>query len=370
MLNIVFIGLCLGLATCVTLFLERKKHQSTLLMDLPATKLLTWAVRFYVSGLFMFSGWVKLNDYTGFAYKLEEYFEVFIEYTPFLEGFWRFWNHQASPLAMFISVFEMALAVAILLGWRMRLTLWLTMIMMVFFTFLTGFSAVTGSVTDCGCFGDAIKLKPIESFFKDIVYMIMITPLFLLRHQISAVMPSKKIAGYGVVLTAVASFAYAFYCHEHLPYVDFLPYNVGKDLKTCTTQFVDGAIKCKDWDEIARMGPEFDPLQGTTLLIVMYDMKTAREVPVRQSAILGAELASKDTTIKVLGMTSTGKSVMEEYMTNYAVKYPISFRDRTMLKTIIRSNPGYVLLKNGVVLGKWHHNDVPSIAAIKALAGK
>ena len=90
----------------------------------------------------------------------------------------------AKPLAWFISVFEMALGVAVILGWRMNLTIWLSMIMMIFFTILTGYSHYTGAVADCGCFGDALKIEPWESFVKDIILTGMLIPVFLVRKYI------------------------------------------------------------------------------------------------------------------------------------------------------------------------------------------
>lgn len=347
----------------------------------PATHALVWVIRIYVFLLFTYSGFVKANDYIGFSYKLEEYFQVFAEYLPFMAGFWQFWEGLAEPLAWFISVFEIALAVAILLGWRMRLTAWLTMLMMLFFTVLTGFSAITGEVTDCGCFGDAIKLKPWMSFSKDIVYLIILTPLFLIRKDIKA-FPSKAIALGLVLLTFLVSGVYGWYCHENLPVVDYRAYKIGTDLNRCTTEPGDEGIpKCKDWDEILYkdfiaekkaasdttfvMPQALMPLQGKTLMVVAYKLEKASDESLSQSGDLARALREKG--VNTVLMTSTGPSIVEDIVAKANLDYPVSFRDATMLKTIIRANPGYVLLDNGKVIGKWHHNNIPDVTEVMEL---
>ena len=347
----------------------------------PITHALVWAIRIYVFLLFTYSGFVKANDYIGFSYKLEEYFQVFAEYLPFMAGFWKFWEGLAEPLAWFISVFEIALAVAILLGWRMRLTAWLTMLMMVFFTVLTGFSAITGEVTDCGCFGDAIKLKPYMSFTKDLVYLVILTPLFLLRNQIKA-FPTKNIALALVLLTFLISGVYGWYCHENLPVVDYRAYKIGTDLNRCTTEPGDDGIpKCKDWEEILYkdfvaekksasdttfMMPEpLKPLQGKVLMVVAYKLEKASDESLSQSGDLARALREKG--VNAILMTSTGPSIVEGIAEKNNLDYPVSFRDATMLKTIIRANPGYVLLNNGTVVAKWHHNNIPDVTEVMEL---
>lgn len=345
----------------------------------PLTQALVWAIRIYIAVLFLYSGFVKANDYIGFSYKLQEYFEVFADYIPFLSGFWEFWAELAEPLAWFISVFEMALAVAILVGWRMRLTAWLTMAMMVFFTILTAFSAITGEVTDCGCFGDALKLAPWESFTKDLVYMMMLTPLFLLRNHIKA-FPSRISALALTVFTFLISGIYGWYCHENLPVVDYRAYKVGVNLNACTTDpGPDGIPKCKDWDEAlykdftAAKQAEADTnfvmpaplkaLSGKVMMIVSYRIDKASETSIQQSGDLARAL--KGEGIRTILMTSTGPSIVEGIAQQYKLDYPFSFRDEKMLKTIVRSNPGYVLLEDGLVKAKWHHNNIPDVTEVK-----
>lgn len=356
----------------------------TLEMDsLPVSHLLIWGIRIYIGLLFLYSGFVKANDYIGFAYKLEEYFTVFGAHFPAVKGFFGIFVPFAEPMAWFISVFELVLAVAILLGFRMNLTAWLTLLMMIFFTALTAYSHLTGAVTDCGCFGDALKIEPWESFTKDVILTIMLIPLFLVRKTITAI-PNNRIAAIIVAATFLISGIYSWYCHENLPVVDYRAYKVGVDLKTCTTQMTpEGYPKCKDWyfadEELYLLDtytllPETDSVriksgkafridmknafEGTTLMIITYNVNKADEAAMKASADLARELEGSE--VFVLGATSTGYSSMEEFIPKYGLEYPFAFMDETVLKTIVRSHPGYVLLKDGVIQKKWHQNNRPS----------
>ena len=149
-------------------------------------KILDWIVRFLVGGLFIFSGLVKLNDPVGTQIKLEEYFEVF---SSDIAGFFHVFIPFALPIAMILVVLEVVIGFAILLNQRMNITMWITLVLIVFFTFLTFYSAYFNKVTDCGCFGDAIPLTPWESFTKDVILLFMIIYLFIKRNSFKELLP-------------------------------------------------------------------------------------------------------------------------------------------------------------------------------------
>src|SRR5574343_471663 len=146
-------------------------------------KALTQISRFVVGILFIISGFIKANDTIGFSYKLVEYFEIFNMH---------FFVDYAVAMAMFICIFEIMVGVALLLGAYVRLNAWLLLLMIVFFTLLTGYSAITNKVTDCGCFGDAIKLKPVESFLKDVVLLVFILIMFFGQKHIKPMLANKR----------------------------------------------------------------------------------------------------------------------------------------------------------------------------------
>ena len=178
--------------------------------------------RILVGLLFIFSGLIKINDPVGFSFKLEEYFGPTVFNIDFLLPY-------VLPLAIFIVVLEVLLGVFLLIGLKKELTIYSLFAMIVFFTFLTWYSAYFNKVTDCGCFGDAIKLTPWESFTKDVILLVLIViimiglkyikPLF--NNKLLYIFPSISLILCIVIVNQVLS---------HLPLIDFRPYKVGANI--------------------------------------------------------------------------------------------------------------------------------------------
>ena len=199
----------------------------------PAThtlRTITHVCWFVLGAIFIFSGLVKLNDPVGTAYKLEEYFEVFADSVPALAGFFLWFKGMSRTLSIVLSSMEVILGAALLLRWYLRQTLWVLLALLVFFGFLTFYSAAFNKVTDCGCFGDFIKLTPWTSFAKDMFLLLLWVAVFFnqrfLRH--SYVRGTIGI----MVMTFISSVAIGIGVRAlgHLPYFDFLPYKVGNDI--------------------------------------------------------------------------------------------------------------------------------------------
>ena len=153
-------------------------------------KVLVGIVRIFVGILFIISGFIKLNDPVGFSYKLQVYFSPGVLDIPFLVPIALF-------LAVFLVVFELILGVILIIGYNPKFTVWSLLLMILFFTLLTFYSAYFNKVTDCGCFGDAMPLTPWESFTKDVVLLIMIILLFVKRKYIQPLIHSAS--AYSVV---------------------------------------------------------------------------------------------------------------------------------------------------------------------------
>jgi uncharacterized membrane protein YphA (DoxX/SURF4 family) len=158
-------------------------------------------IAFLVGGLFIFSGLIKINDPVGTQIKLEEYFEVF---TQDFGPFFHFFVPYALPIAVAMCVLEVVLGVALWVGFRPRLTRWSLLALIVFFTFLTFYSAYFNKVTDCGCFGDAIKLTPWQSFGKDVVLTGLILGLMALAPARASERTRPRPSPVGGVLTGLA----------------------------------------------------------------------------------------------------------------------------------------------------------------------
>lgn len=183
-------------------------------------KLLLTITRIIVGVLFIFSGLVKANDPLGLSYKMQEYFEVWDLH---------FLNNYSLAFALVMNVFEIVAGIAVLLGWRMKLFSWLLLLLIIFFTFLTGYAAFSGKIAACGCFGDCIPLTPIQSFWKDVILLVLILFLLINHRKIKPIL-SSKISVTILVISTLAVSVMQWYVLEHLPFVDCLPYKKGNDL--------------------------------------------------------------------------------------------------------------------------------------------
>jgi len=354
-------------------------------------------VRWFVGVLFIFSGLVKLNDPVGTAIKMEEYFEVFA--TDIARIF-----HYLVPMALYIGLFvvilEILLGVALLVRWKMKLTLYVLLGLIVFFTFLTFYSAAFNKVTDCGCFGDAIALNPWQSFTKDIVLLILIVYMIFRRKKMkSAASLTWGSIALGATLTLCIILARM--AIEHLPFIDFRPYKVGVDIRKAmlpSEDFIYRYIMEKDGKEyefdayptdnsykfvkMILLNPEAEPkirdyniwndegdfteesLTGTKLLVIFSDVNKARIKTIPEIIVLSGQLQEKAETWVVM---ANDEATYETFRHEYQIALPYYFGDGTVLKTVVRAIPGLLLLKDGVILGKWHNNDIPSAGEIEAL---
>ncbi|MCB9232623.1 MAG: DoxX family membrane protein [Bacteroidia bacterium] len=314
---------------------------------------------FFIAGLFFISGFVKLQDITGFSYKLDEYWEVFG--TTFMKPTSLF-------MAWFVSVLEIALGFALITGYRMNITTWLVAGMMIFFTFLTGYSAITGAVTDCGCFGDALKLTPTESFLKDVFLTLAVFPLWLLRGEIKPMYKGKL--PMGLTLGSFVVFGLiSYYTFQHLPCLDFrTAYKVCQDLNYNWQNFnEEDEIIAHDFVPFG-LDCDLNEFQGATLMVISYDLETASEEGLKKAVELANQL--KGTDIKVIGSTASLSDTKNKYIADYQIPFCMAGRDQTVLKTMIRSNPGLMAMQDGIIKAKWHHNDTPTVEELKAALGK
>lgn len=183
-------------------------------------KALVWSARIIVGLLFIFSGLVKANDPLGLSYKMQEFFEIW--------G-WHSLNDHTLLSSVLMNAFEIIAGFALLLGWRVKLFTWLLLIMIVFFTFLTGYTYVTGKPANCGCFGDCLPITSKTSFLKDVVLTILIAFLVWKHKYIQPVLtPKLRLIIMGMV--TVFSFGLQWYALTYLPPVDCLPFKKGNSI--------------------------------------------------------------------------------------------------------------------------------------------
>jgi uncharacterized membrane protein YphA (DoxX/SURF4 family) len=191
-------------------------------------KLAVNIARIIVGSLFVFSGLVKAIDPLGLNYKMQEFFEVWSS-AGYLPGLMNWFNAHALLFTLVMITLEVALGVALLIGWRKKVVINLLLLLMLFFTFLTSYVLFSGKIRSCGCFGDCIPLTPIQTFSKDILLLALILLLLFKRTYIQPVF--KGIAGTVLVFLAVLSTVYLqYYVMKHLPVTDCLPYKAGNNI--------------------------------------------------------------------------------------------------------------------------------------------
>ncbi|MXV49347.1 DoxX family membrane protein [Pedobacter sp. HMF7647] len=363
--------------------------------------------RLLVGFLFIFSGLIKANDPLGFGYKLQEYFEVF--HITFL-------NDAATGIAIFLCALEMILGAALLLGIKPKKVAWGLLLLIVFFTFLTFYSAAFDVVRTCGCFGDAIPLTPWQSFSKDLILLVLIVIIFIYRGLIKPLIHSKKAEQLALLVIVFVSFGVGIYTYNYLPVMDFLPYKVNANLlkemeipkdaapdefqttytlknkKTSETkkmtdkEYLKTEIwKDDNWEivgqpETVLLKKGFEPKirdlkitdsQGTdythellenpyyNLVIVAYDLNHTDAEAVRKMNALAIN-AVDGYNIRTVLLTSNSAQSADAFAKENKLVTEIFYADGVPLKSMVRANPGLMLMKNGVVINKWHYHSLPS----------
>ncbi len=354
---------------------------------------LTQFSRVFVGVLFIISGLIKLNDPVGFSFKLDEYFSEQVLNLPFLQPL-------ALAIALFVVIFEVVLGLMLLVGYKPKFTVWSLLLMIVFFTFLTFYSAYFNKVTDCGCFGDAIKLTPWESFTKDVVLLVFILILFV-NHKL--IRPLFDRAGLVVAAGLAGCLFMGYLVLNHLPLKDFRAYKVGTNIpkgmevpdgapqpviEMTFIYKVNGQEKEFKVEELGNLpeGAEFvdrkdkvisegyiPPIHDFTmekdandfapellkeprlLMLVMYDLKKADADGLAKLEAIHQK--AKAAGYKVAAMTASVPEEIEKVKAQYKTTVDFYFCDATTLKTIERANPSLVVVKNGTIVQKLHHND-------------
>ncbi len=400
------IGVILGILVLIV-------NGSSLLNKFP---IITHISRIAVGGLFIFSGFIKANDPLGFSYKLQEYFEVFKADSGL--GIFESFAHIALPLAILLCVSEMALGFMLLVGYKRDLTLWLLFTQIAFFTFLTFYSACYNKVTTCGCFGDFLVLKPWTSFWKDVALLILIALLISGKESIDNLF-SEMITMSLTAIAIILSFAFPIYAYRNLPPLDFRAYKIGDNIKTNMQAGADykpaeyesgfiyenlktGEQKHFDmknypwadtlnWKWIATDNilihdainpPKIVDFSITNLdgedikdsvlnnkdymfLLVCYDLTKTEDDETLNAKINDLYKLADGENIKMLALTAGDAKQIDDYKHKHQAMYDFANADGIVLKTMVRANPGLILIKDGTVIMNWHHNNFPTYSDVK-----
>ena len=363
--------------------------------------------RLLVGILFIFSGLIKANDPLGLSYKMQEFFEVW--HMPVFDAY-------TLIFSVIIIAFEILAGVAVILGWRMKLFAWLLLLLIIFFSFLTGYAVVSGKIRECGCFGNCIPLQAKQSFIKDLILLLLIVILFIYRKEI------KPVAASGnslliLVLTLISSFYLQWYTLQYLPIVDCLPFkkgaNIMEKMKPPLGAIPDSTVihfvYVKNHQTMEYTADQLPAdLDSSYLFIRRYDklIRKGNAEPEIKDFSLNSE-SGTDSTMQILtkpgyqlllisqSFPESGPHWNKDFISLYtlaksrhipvslvssnrpeAVAYlvanalssliPVFGCDATAVKTAARADPTLYLLKKGTILDKWSFAKLES--ALPAIA--
>lgn len=394
-----------------------------------------WYVQYFIGALLIFSGAVKAVDPLGTAYKMKDYFTEFDNQgLPLMELMHSF----AVEFSIGMLVLELSLGVLLILGIGQRITTWTNLAMMLFFTFLTGFNYLTGftpkpegvgllefskwtafsaeniRITDCGCFGDFMKLKPIETFTKDIIFTTLSLFLVFNTSKLKELVSRDLTIGGKLkvrqLLTFVVLLISAWFCFDNYlldkPSVDFRPFAEGIDLRKAkedcanhqpviesfyvyvneetkeekaflSTNLPNAPWKYKALGEKKILDKgcssqiqyfNFDDIlshEGYQLFVVAGDLTKTDQDAFKKISILAKSMEAKKIPTQAKYYYVEGEIDAFRHTVNAA--YPFGTADDKLLKTIVRANPGLLLIKDGVVVKKWHHKHIPSVEELQTI---
>src|ERR1700722_7593863 len=367
------------------------------------------SARLLVGILFIFSGLIKANDPLGLSYKMQEFFEV--------------WNLSALytwtlGFSVVMIVFEILAGVAVILGWRMRLFAWLLLLLIIFFSFLTGYAVISGKVRECGCFGNCIPLQALGSFIKVLFLLLLITIFFFYRNEIKSRLSSRS-SLIILALTLVFSLVVQWYALRYLPMVDCLPFkknaNIFEKMKPPPGAIPDSSVihfvyekNHKTMEYTADQLPA--DLDSSYTFIKRYDKlirKGNAEPEIKDFSLISS--SGSDSTVQILGrsgyqlmlisgsfpqssqtwdktflllytlaksknipviLVTSNRTAGENWLNKNALsnEIPVFGCDATAIKTAARTDPTLYLLKKAGILDKWSYANldmaIPSIAEL------
>jgi len=360
-------------------------------------KILNLISRIIVGAVFIFSGFVKAVDPLGLTYKFSDYFIAF--------GI-QFLDPIALPLAILLSSTEFLIGISLFFGYRYKLASWILIIFMSFFTILTFILALTNPVADCGCFGDAIIMTNWQTFFKNLCLLPFTVIIFVYRGEVTILYSSLKEWIFMFIYAIVIIFLQA-YSLRHLPPLDFRPYSIGTyipekmvvpedapmdEYRTYLYYEKDGKVKefteeNYPWQDtswkfvdskhvLVKKGYEppihdfsmFDEYdydntesvlenRGYTLLLISHNLPKANKYGLKSANKLA--VSASDNNWLFYCLTASSKPEVEDLSKSLDLEYRFFTTDEIALKTIIRSNPGLILIKEGIIINKWHFRDFP-----------
>lgn len=356
-------------------------------------------LRLLASGVFVFSGFVKAVDPLGTVYKIEDYLKAFGDS-------WTALTVVAFPAALLLIAVELMIGIQLLMMIRFRISALLSLLFMLVMTPLTLYIALENPVTDCGCFGDALKISNWQTFGKNGVLLIITLLLVVYRSKFKTFFV-RKMENTLAIVFLLASVGFMTFNLMHLPILDFRPYKIGVNIPEAMqippgspideysyrfTYKKDGEVKefgldalpdstwtfVEQHSELIKkgyeppihnftilnanyedVGPELLTYPGKTYLMIMYDVTKASTKGVSElNAFYAAQSVNK---IRFVGVTASSAADVEVFKKKHWLTFPIYTADPVFLKTMIRANPGLMVIENGTIIDKRNWRDIKKI---------
>ena len=360
--------------------------------------------RLLMAATFIFSGFVKANDPLGTQYKITDYLEA-------LHLSWLIPDWATLTFSVFLSTMEFSLGILLLFAIRRRIVTKILLLVMICMTLLTLWIVIANPVSDCGCFGDAIKLSNVETFVKNII-LLAIAIMLWKRPLCMARLVSKSTQWIVINYTFIFAFAVNAWCLWFLPLFDYRPYHVGVNIKqgmlipkgAKQPKFETTFILEKDGEKKEFTLDDYPDSTWTFIDSKTIQTEAGYMPPIHDFSIENTK-NGEDLTQQVLRdtsytfllisphlehaddsnfgnidqiyeyaedfgynffcLTASGKDAITKWQDITGAEYPFYATDETTLKTIIRSNPGLILLHKGTIIRKWSHNELPSLEELK-----
>ena len=368
-------------------------------------EILVESCRLLIGVVFIFSGFVKAVDPMGGAIKISEYLSSFG--LDMLQPF-------TVLLSFNLSAIEFVLGVCMLFGVYRRYTTFLVLMFMAVMTPLTLYLALFDPVSDCGCFGDALVISNWETFFKNVILTVAAVIAFIYNQHLFQCF-TFRVYWFVALYAYMFAVGFAYYNYNHLPVLDFRPYKIGANIpqlmeipedapedeyKYTFVYEKDGVQKeftLEDYPaddsswifvdskaELLKKG--YQPLvdafniynregedvtdeiirnPNSVLLLVAPKLEDADDG--QMDEINSVYDYALEHDISFYCITGSSPEAIEAWNDKTGAEYPYLMADDVLLKTIIRSNPGLLLLKGGTILGKWHYNDIPAEEDVKSV---
>ena len=362
-------------------------------------KILRTAFRLLIGVVFIFSSFVKGIDPLGTVYRMEDYFLAFNMPSLF---------PAALPLTILLCAVEFMVGISLFFNLWIRRISWVLLLMMTYFTVLTFFDAVYNLVPDCGCFGDALKMTNVQTFIKNIVLMVFVIPVFAWRNKYRGLL--KVPASVIVLALFTAGFtALSIHSYRTLPLIDFMAWKVGNRVNKTEAKPVTFYVTYKNQktgEEKEYVSPNYpwndsiwldewifhsqrvdDPNLNEGIVLRVEDQygsdltASILDNPDYQFILVAYDLkkSDRDGLVRILPLykkamadgysfVCLSNSLPEEirvFRMDNGFAFDIYNADDIVLKTMVRSNPGLILLKDGVVLAKWPFRSFPTYEEVR-----